>query len=129
MDFPDLISTANVPPQFLKAAFLSGHVPYKSLSSDLRVSYKLYIPPEHINANPADPKQTRPILPLIVVIHGTRRTSETLKGLVPWSHKHPCAILAPLFPGGLDGSNDIDSYKVLSSKSLRSDLALLSMLE
>jgi hypothetical protein len=129
MDSPDLISTANIPPQFLKAAFLAGHVPCKALSTDPRVSYKLYIPPEHINANPSDPKQTLPILPLVIIIHGTRRTSETLNGLISWSHTHPCAILAPLFPAGLDGPNDIDSYKVLSSKTLRSDLALLSILE
>ncbi len=129
MDFLHLISTANIPPQFLESAFLAGHVPYNALPSDPRVSYKLYIPPEHLNANPSDPTQQLPILPLVVVIHGTRRTSETLKTIAPWSHTHPCAILVPLFPSGLDGPNDIDSYKLLSSKTLRSDLALLSMLE
>lgn len=149
MDFPKLISTRDVPQQFLKSAFLAGHVPYKALTSDSRVSYRLYIPPEHINANPSTIDQklplavvihgTRPsdrakepelpILPLLVVIHGTGRTSDTLNALAPWSHSHPCAILAPLFPGGLDGPNDLDSYKTLSSETLRSDLALLSILE
>ncbi|KUJ07760.1 poly hydrolase [Mollisia scopiformis] len=129
MDSPDLISTKDIPPQFLKSAFLAGHVPYKALSSDPRLSYQLYIPSEHINVNPADPEQNLPILPLVVVMHGTRRGSDTFNALVPWSHKHPCAILAPLFPTGLDGPNDIDSYKLLSSKTLRSDLALLSMLD
>jgi pimeloyl-ACP methyl ester carboxylesterase len=34
-----------------------------------------------------------------------------------------------LFPAGLDGPNDHDSYKKLWSSSLRSDLALLSILD
>lgn len=149
MDFPTLITSRDVPQHFLKSAFLAGHVPYKALTSDPRISYRLYIPPEHINANPSATDQKLPLavvihgtrpsdrakddepptLPLLVVIHGTRRNSDTLNALAPWCHSHPCAILAPLFPGGLDGPNDIDSYKSLSSKTLRSDLALFSILE
>jgi hypothetical protein len=95
MDSPNLISTAQIAPQFLNAAFLAGHVPHKALGSDSRVSYKLYIPPENLNGDPSDPKQKLPILPLVVVIHGTRRTSETFDALAPWSQNHP------IIPDGL----------------------------
>lgn len=128
MDLSTLISTAQVPPQYLQSLFLASHIPYKALASDPRISYKLYIPPEHLNANPADPTMTLPLLPLVVIIHGTRRNTD-LERWVSWSHSHPCAILVPLFPAGLDGPNDLDSYKVLTSRTLRSDLALLGMLE
>ncbi|KAF4626824.1 hypothetical protein G7Y89_g11332 [Cudoniella acicularis] len=130
MDHSTIHSTADVPPQFLKSAFLVGHVPLKALASDPRVSYSLYIPPEHYNPNPASPSQTTPLLPLLVVIHGNDRNIwKSLDRLVSFSHTHHCAILAPLFPAGLDGPEDLDSFKLLSSRTLRSDLAVLSMLE
>jgi hypothetical protein len=130
MDSPNLISTADIPPQFLKSAFLVGHVPLKALSSDQRLSYRVYVPPENYNSNPASLSNSLSQLSLLVVIHGTgRETSQLLDKLVPFSHAHNCAILCPVFPGGLDSPNDMDSYKTLSSCSLRSDLALLSMLE
>lgn len=120
-----LLSTADVPSQFLQAAFLVGHTPLKALESDPRVSYALYIPPRHYDT--ASIKK----LPLLVWIHGTLRKMSTLfsNDIVSFASSTPCAILAPLFPSGLDGPNDLDSYKTLRSKSLSSDLALLSILE
>lgn len=120
------LSTSDVPSQFLKAAYLVGHVPIKALASDPRVSYMLYIPPSHYDNAPNGKK-----LPLLVWIHGTRRRLGALDGgdLVSFADSTPCAVLAPLFPAGLDGPNDLDSYKLLRSKTLRSDLALLSILD
>ncbi|BCS28182.1 uncharacterized protein APUU_61230S [Aspergillus puulaauensis] len=120
------LSTADVPRQFLKTCFLTGHVPLKALASDPRVSYALYIPPSHYNAS-----HTRTKLPLLVWIHGTGRRLSALyeEELVSFADRTPCAILAPLFPAGLDGPNDLDSYKKLRSPSLRSDQALLSILD
>lgn len=120
------LSTADVPSQFLHAALLVGHTPLKALASDPRVSYALYIPPEHYDTA-SSPKK----LPLLVWIHGTRRKMNTLysNDMVSFADSTPCAILAPLFPGGLDGPNDLHSYKTLRSESLSSDLALLSTLE
>ncbi|KAJ9375272.1 hypothetical protein DTO282E5_256 [Paecilomyces variotii] len=118
------LSTADIPKQFLKTAFLLGHVPVKALASDPRVSYAMYIPPRHYDTDSLR-------LPLLVSVHGTGRNLSGLYGqeLVSFADSTPCAILAPLFPAGLDGPNDIDSYKKLSSSTLRSDLALLSMLD
>jgi dipeptidyl aminopeptidase/acylaminoacyl peptidase len=130
MDSQTLISTASIPPEFLKATFMVGHIPFKALATDPRISYKLYIPSEHYNPNPKDPTHKLPLLPLVVGIHGTgRNASDVVSRLVPFAHSSHFAVLAPFFPAGLDGPNDLDSYKVLSSKTLRSDLALLSILE
>jgi poly(3-hydroxybutyrate) depolymerase len=121
MDKP--LSTTDVPSQFLKAAFLVGHVPLKALNSDPRVSYALYIPPAKYSATIK--------LPLLVWIHGTLRKWTALfeEEMTSFAATMPCAVLAPLFPAGLDGPNDLDYYKTLYSASLRSDLALLSILE
>ncbi|KAI1101043.1 alpha/beta-hydrolase [Jackrogersella minutella] len=126
MDMP--LTTAEVPPRFLNSTHLVGHVPHRALASDPRVSYALYVPPKYYSdgagSAPAPAK-----LPLVVSVHGTRRHVYDVYDLAPLADSTPCAILAPLFPTGLDGPNDIDSYKLLRSKTLRSDLALLSMLD
>ncbi|KAL7899958.1 Alpha/Beta hydrolase protein [Trichoderma sp. SZMC 28014] len=129
-----LLSTTQIPPEFLKPTYMIGKIPRKALISEPRVSYNLYIPPEHYK----DPLRSQasvvsqaafPKLPLLVFIHGTLRDdSYTERGLIPFAESTPCAILAPLFPAGLDGSTDLDSYKLLRSPTLRSDLALLDML-
>lgn len=121
-----LLSTADVPREFLKACFLVGHVPLKALASDPRVSYALYIPPSRYDADP-NPAQ----LPLLVWVHGTGRKWDIIheEEFILFADQTPCAILAPLFPAGLDGPNDLDSYKKLHSLSLRSDQALLSILD
>lgn len=121
-----LVSTANVPRKFLKDAFLVSHVPLKALASDPRVSYALYIPADRYDSISNDTK-----LPLLVFVHGTERKCTALydEQLVSFADETPCAILAPLFPAGLDGANDLDSYKIIKSQSLRSDLAVLSILD
>jgi predicted esterase len=87
-------------------------------------------PPEPINGRK---------LPLLVVVHGTGRRTSALESpeFVAFAHNTPCAILAVLFPTGITGPYDLDSYKLLSARSerdahtdsaLRSDLALLAIL-
>jgi pimeloyl-ACP methyl ester carboxylesterase len=118
------LTTRIIPHQFLKHVFLVGHVPQRALASDPRLSYSLYIPQEHY---PKDPEQK---LPLLVHVHGTSRDlSPVRRELVAFADSMPCAILAPLFPANLDGPNDFNSYKDLRTSSLRSDLALISMLD
>ncbi|KAL7916671.1 Alpha/Beta hydrolase protein [Trichoderma velutinum] len=130
-----LISTAHVPPEFLKSAYLIGKIPRRALASEPRVSYDLYIPPEPYKsislAQSKDGPQKAPQkLPLLVFIHGTLRDDCYIdRGLIPFAESTPCAVMAPLFPAGLDGPLDLDSYKLLRSRTLRSDLALLGMLD
>ncbi|KAL7954554.1 Alpha/Beta hydrolase protein [Trichoderma compactum] len=130
-----LTSTAQVPPECLKSAYLVGKIPRRALASEPRVSYDLYIPPDHYGfisiAQSKDGSQTAPQkLPLLVFIHGTLRDDCYIdRGLIPFAESTPCAVMAPLFPAGLDGPFDLDSYKLLRSRTLRSDLALLGMLD
>ncbi|KAI8961937.1 alpha/beta-hydrolase [Daldinia sp. FL1419] len=125
-----LLSASVVPPQFRKNALLTGHIPHKSLASDPRVSYAVYVPAEAYNQRHGEGAEPGPNkLPLLVAVHGTRRDVFNIYDLVPFAESTPCAVLFPLFPIGLDGPNDIDSYKLLLPKSLRPDLALLSMLD
>ena len=139
------LTTAQVPPEFLKTTFLVGHVPQRALASDPRVSYSLYIPPKLYRSDPHASTQTAdqrlPLvvnvhgtvdgrLPLLVHVHGTGRNLAAMHGdLVSFAEAARCAVVAPLFPAGLDGPNDLDSYKLLRSSTLRSDLAVLSMLD
>ncbi|KAI1759457.1 alpha/beta-hydrolase [Hypoxylon sp. FL1150] len=139
------LTTADVPPRFLNATLLINHVPHRALASDPRVSYALRIPAEHYSSQytaadvGADPATAGGIpasalakankLPLLVSMHGTRRYVFDIDALAPFAQSVPCALLTPLFPAGLDGPNDIDSYKLMRSKTLRSDLALLDMLD
>lgn len=134
LNMENLLSTTNIPPQFLKPVYMIGKIPRKALISESRVSYSLYIPPDHYKdnlhaqENSASQAAIRK-LPLLVFIHGTLRDdSYADRGLIPFAESTPCAILAPLFPAGLDSSADLDSYKLLRSSTLRSDLALLDML-
>jgi pimeloyl-ACP methyl ester carboxylesterase len=125
------LSTRDVPGQFLEAAFLVGYVPQMALQSDPRISYSLYIPPEPYKSLAASPDGgSTKQLPLLVNIHGTRRNLSAIYGdLKPFADSIPCAILQPLFPAGIEGPNDLDSYKKLRSKTLCSDLVLLSVLD
>ncbi|KAK9452797.1 hypothetical protein V1511DRAFT_513515 [Dipodascopsis uninucleata] len=123
------LTTADVPSQFLKDVFLVGSIPQTALRSDPRISYSLYIPPAHYNSDPRK-SESPPKLSLLIYIHGTRRMISAIHSeLVPFADSTPCAILAPMFPAGLDSPNDLDSYKLLRSETLRSDLSLLSILE
>lgn len=134
LNMEKLLSTTQIPPEFLKPTYMIGKIPRKALISEPRVSYSLYVPPEHYKdplraqANGASQTVLRK-LPLLVFIHGTLRdASYAERGLIPFAESTPCAIMAPLFPAGLDSTTDLDSYKLLRSPTLRSDLALLDML-
>lgn len=127
------LTTANVPAKFLDDVYFVGHVPLMALQVDPRISYALYVPESQYNPDPdgeGPNSSTAKKLPLLVYLHGTGRSIVAIYNeLVPFADSTPCAILAPLFPAGMDGPNDIDSFKELRSESLRSDLGLLSVLD
>ncbi|OTA98911.1 hypothetical protein M426DRAFT_325620 [Hypoxylon sp. CI-4A] len=123
------LTTKEVPPRFLKSTLMVGHIPHKALASDPRVSYAIYVPPEFFSEGSTTGAAAGAKLPLVVSVHGTRRHVFDIYDLAPFAEATPCAVLVPLFPTGLDGPNDLDSYKLLRSKTLRSDLALLAMLD
>jgi predicted peptidase len=136
MAFPRFISTTDVPPKCLQSAKLVGKIPFKALKSDQRVSYTLYIPPEHLNPDPSRQRQgseldpVYSLLPLVLSIHGTDRSAGTCRDrLIDLTHSESVAILAPLFPAGIEIYNNLDNYKLLKYKTMRSDLMLLDMLD
>jgi hypothetical protein len=53
IDLPHFISTADVTYQHLKGAMVVGNTPFKALKADPRISYSLYMPPEHLNPDPS----------------------------------------------------------------------------
>jgi dienelactone hydrolase len=134
-----VFSTADVPPEFLKPAYLVGNIPFTALESEPRVSYTLYIPERHYSAyacskfhdNTAGGLSTRksPMLPLIVNIHGTRRGAERCRdSLTYFAEEMGVAIVAPLFPAGADSIEALHNYKVLRQNDFHADSALLSIL-
>lgn len=119
------VTADSIPPGFRKKAYLLGSIPWQSSVTDPRIPYAVYVPEGAYN----DPARTRR-LPLLVYIHGTRRdTSAIHSSLKPFADATGCAILAPLFPVGLEYTNDISSYKYLYAKTYRSDLVLLSIID
>ena len=133
-------STANVPPQFLKPAFLTGCVPFKTLDTEPRVSYTLYIPETCYNPDPSlrhskdaaqlHPAYHLPKLPLVVTVHGTRRHAEQCRdSLIFLAETMHVAILAPLFPAGPNGLQSLNNYKLLRDDTLRADTAMIDILQ
>ncbi|KAK7753576.1 hypothetical protein SLS62_004434 [Diatrype stigma] len=124
------LTTADVPPEFLGDVYMVGQVPMMALQVDPRISYALYVPPAHYNPDPEKYAKPAGKLPLLVDIHGTTRVfNAVFEDLRPLAESAPCAVLAPLFPAGIEGPHDLDSYKLIRSKTLRSDLALLAILD
>lgn len=140
MNAYEVFSTAKVPARFLKAAYLVGSIPFKSLESEPRVSYTLYIPEKHYcayaKAQPQDGAavgalESEPArLPLLVNIHGTRRGAERCRdNLIPFAEEMGMAVLAPLFPAGVDSVEALHNYKVLRQNDFHADTAFLSILD
>lgn len=129
----DALTGHNVPEKFLEVTYLAGKFPLIASRVDPRVSYSVYVPPEHYHpgSNSTQGGEGKK-LPLLVDVHGTSRSIDSMLNeddLPAFADGAACAVLAPLFPAGLEGPNDVDSYKVLRTDTLRSDLVLLSILD
>lgn len=144
-DLDHRLEPLDVPAHLLRAAYLLGKIPFRATCSDPRVSYSLYIPEQYKEVHsfiqcqrnqksePITPYSTTPSqprkLPLVVNVHGTRRDATRCRdSLVPLADTLNVAILAPLYPAGLDGEFDLDSYKTLRSKTLKADVVLLAII-
>ena len=134
------LSTAIVPPQFLKPAYLVGCIPFKTLATEPRVSFTLYIPEAWYNPDPSlrhskdaadlHPAYRLPKLPLVVTIHGTRRNAEQCRdSLISSAGSMHVAVLAPLFPAAPSGLEALNNYKLLRDGSFHADTAMLDMLQ
>lgn len=131
------LATTDVPAKFLGAVFLTGRIPWRVAPEDPRVSYGLHVPPskypvkytaDATEEQKKDASDDR--LPLVVWVHGTGRSVDALStDLAAFAEANGCAVLAPFFPANMDGPHDLDAYKVLRSRTLRSDRVLLAILD
>ena len=92
-----------------------------NLKADPRFSYRVEVPLP-------DGKQEK--LGLAVVLHGTGGACEGLMtDIKPWADKHRLAVMAPLFPGGMNGPEDLNDWKYAVRGELRYDKIFLAMTE
>ena len=91
--------------------------------SDARFHYLIHIPACYY-------EETQPVFPLVVIVHGTGRdnTGYWIKAR-EFADQNHFALMAPVFPGGLFETMDLDSYKLLNCGGIRYDLILLNMIE
>ena len=91
--------------------------------ADKRFHYWVHLPDTYYDEENPDYK-------LMVIVHGTGCSVEGyLKAAREEADKYHYALLAPMFPGGLVSFDDFNSYKLLSDKGVRYDLALLAMID
>jgi pimeloyl-ACP methyl ester carboxylesterase len=101
---------------------LTGQTPFFASTFDQRFSFSLFVPTSHLFDGPE--------LPVLVIIHGTRRQTGTyLTRLKDFSEQHRCVIFCPLFPAGIIDPGDMHNYKTVLYRDIRFDLVLLSMLD
>lgn len=100
---------------------LTGHTPWFAAQADPRFSYSLYVPKD---------LRDDETLALWVFVHGTgRRTVLYLDGFAELARAERAVVLTPLFPVGINGPDDVDSYKTLESGGVRYDEILLGMVD
>ncbi|MFJ4716242.1 poly(aspartic acid) hydrolase [Streptomyces sp. NPDC088785] len=122
MTTPRPLSPWHVPPDHPAQLFLTGATPLFALAGDPRVSSCLYVPRPHDDVG--EPRT------LVVAVHGSRRDVGRLRdAFADFAEEHDCVVLAPLFPAGLTGPDDLDSYKFFTEPGFRPDLLLLDMIE
>lgn len=96
----------------------AGIQPFRACRTDPRLSYTALVPPA---------ATTHPV-PATVVVHGSLRTPEHYRdALADYAERTGSVVIAPLFPCGLTGEDDTESYKFVLRDGIRFDLALLDM--
>ncbi|QDY70356.1 alpha/beta hydrolase [Qingshengfaniella alkalisoli] len=90
---------------------------------DPRFHYCTYVPESY------DPEGSRSY-PLAVLIHHSKRDAQALRDrFIAFAEVHQCALLAPLFPCGINGVDDFNNYKLLRHGGVAYDQVLLEMIE
>jgi poly(3-hydroxybutyrate) depolymerase len=116
-----MITLSQLPPGHPGRAFLTGSTTWFAVQADPRFSYGLYLPDGFTSATPH---------PLVVVVHGTSRRAQELRDVwVGFAERHHAVIVAPLFPAGITGPDDLDSYKMIEDGGVRFDQVLFDLLD
>lgn len=118
----DILPTSRIPAGHPGREFVTGQTPFFACRADQRFAYALYVPSSY--------REDGEPLGLLVAQHGTYRDA----ALYPTAlHEHAeqthTAIMAPLFPAGIDDPNDLHNYKFIDYRGIRFDLVLLAMVE
>jgi pimeloyl-ACP methyl ester carboxylesterase len=91
--------------------------------ADPRFSWCAYVP-EAFSAKTAASYR------LLVAVHGTARGMTTYRdGFARFAEQQRLIVLAPLFPAGITGPDDLSSYKFMRAGDLHYDAILLSMVD
>jgi poly(3-hydroxybutyrate) depolymerase len=105
-----------------QGAYFVGTTPFFASQHDQRLSYALYVPPDHVPAAAA--------LPVVVVQHGTGRSAELYRNRWrDFAAERRCVILAPLFPAGIIEPGELHGFKFLEHNGIRYDEELLHMID
>lgn len=97
----------------------SGATPFWTCQADPRFTYCLYVPSKLT-------KETS----IFVCVHGSFRVAESYRDrLWQFAEDVGCVLLCPLFPCGVDGLEDTESYKFVYWPTIRYDDVLLAMVE
>jgi len=116
-----MITLAQLPAGHPGRALLTGHTPWFAYQGDPRLSYGLYIPRGGAELEHAE---------LLVVVHGSDRRAQLDRDTwASFGEERNLVIMAPLFPVGIDGPDDLDGYKNIENAGVRYDLALFGMLD
>ena len=114
-------SVDNLDPRIAKELGYLGNTPAWTCISDNRFCYFLYVPQNYHSLTRLD---------LMILIHSSgRNASEIRREFAQFAEKHPCIVLAPLFPIEPDDPQDRAGYKLLKSGNVRYDRVLLSMVD
>lgn len=115
-----MITLEQLPPGHPGRAYFTGDTIWLAVQSDPRVSYGLHVPEGFTPGGRH---------PVVVAVHGTSRRAQELRAAwSPWSERRGAVIVAPLFPAGLTGPDDLDSYKAIESHGVRFDQVLFDLL-
>lgn len=103
-------------------SLFTGVTPVLASQVDQRFSYRLFVPRDYRDDEPA--------LDVWVFVHGTeRRTEHFLDGAAELATARRAIVLTPLFPAAIGDPDDVHNYKMIEQDGVRYDLLLLSMLQ
>jgi predicted peptidase len=107
----------------LKALYHSGATTIYASKTDPRFCYTLYVP-KSINSHKSK------TVSILVSVHGTGRMQSLYRDIFSdFSEQHNIIILAPLFPAGVLGDDNLSGYKYIQEGDIRYDNVLISMVD
>ena len=98
----------------------TGFTPWMASRTDPRFALSLYVPETRPRDGPA---------PLLVLVHGTTRRDNFRDRFRGFAERTGTVLLAPLFPVGAAGADDINAYKWIDGNGVRFDRLLLDMID